>query len=342
MVRVKRYTFACPAWWLALAGSVVLAGCGASVKPSGGTQPPASPGAVATKADHSRSEHSHVAPHGGQIQSVGDNHFELVYEAAAGRFVLYVLGSEESKAAPIEATEIALQVRREGADQLQQVKLLAEPQPGETGKASRFALAQPDLPRLGSFTAVARVPMGDDSYRVSFQFVDGKPISAGLARLEGYACPMKCEKDKLYPEPGKCGVCKMTLTEYKGGKLAHADHDPKHAGTFFMAPDNWHHLEGTLVSDHEVRIYLYDNFTQPLDSAAISGELKVQPVNDKDEEVGAPATLPIQPVTGKPYVVAKLPETMKPPYQTEARLQFPKQKQKFLFNFDFKGVQHKD
>jgi len=26
-----------------------------------------------------------------------------------------------------------------------------------------------------------------------------------------YACPMKCEGDKTYPEPGRCPVCGMHL-----------------------------------------------------------------------------------------------------------------------------------
>ena len=31
-------------------------------------------------------------------------------------------------------------------------------------------------------------------------------------------------------------------------RLAHLDHSPRHAGTFFMAPDGVHHLEGHLLS----------------------------------------------------------------------------------------------
>ncbi len=109
-----------------------------------------------------------------------------------------------------------------------------------------------------------------------------------------------------------------------------------------MATDNWHHLEGTLPSEHELRIYLYDNFTKPLDVKGFSGELTVQPVDDQDDEVGQAVTVPIKPVPGKTYLAVELPETIKLPFQTEARLQFPNQKQKFLFNFDFKKVQHKD
>ena len=31
-----------------------------------------------------------------------------------------------------------------------------------------------------------------------------------------YQCPMKCEGDKTYEEPGACPVCKMDLAEVKG------------------------------------------------------------------------------------------------------------------------------
>jgi len=325
----------------------MLTGCGGGnaapaegrpAKPSGGGSGDAAAG------DHASTGHSHVAVHGGQVQVVGDNHFELVYDGEARRFTLYVLGEDETKAAPVAEKETTLQVRDEKSGQFKRVTLAANPLEGESdGQSSRFTGISDELANLGNFDAVARVSMAGESHRVSFQFVGGKPISAGLASLgEGFACPMGCEKDKVYLQPGKCPVCQMELEEHTAGVTAHTDHSPKHGGVFFMAPDNWHHLEGTLVSERELRIYLYDNFTKPLDAAGYSGELKVQPVDDQDEKVAEPVTVPIKAVEGKPYLVALLPETIKPPYQTEARLQFPKQKEKFLFNFDFKGVQHKD
>ncbi len=159
---------------------------------------------------------------------------------------------------------------------------------------------------------------------------------------EGFACPMRCEKGKVYAKAGKCPVCNMKLEEARDGEVAHAVHEPQHAGVFFMAPDNWHHLEGTLPSERELRIYLYDNFTKPLDAKGFSGDLTVQSVNDQDDEIGEAVTVPIKPVPGKTYLAAELPESIKPPFLTDARLLFPGQKQKFLFNFDFKKVQHKD
>jgi hypothetical protein len=47
-------------------------------------------------------------------------------------------------------------------------------------------------------------------------------------------------------------------------EMAHADHKPKHGGTFFMCLDNDHHLEGVLLPPGTFRLYLYDDHTKPL------------------------------------------------------------------------------
>ena len=48
---------------------------------------------------------------------------------------------------------------------------------------------------------------------------------------------------------------------------AHMSHSPRNGGVFFMAPDGFHHLEGTLSrADGEFRIYVYDNYTRPMDA----------------------------------------------------------------------------
>jgi hypothetical protein len=75
-----------------------------------------------------------------------------------------------------------------------------------------------------------------------------------------WTCAGRPEIDQIVP--GTCADGSATIVKYT--PRPHGNHNPQHGGQFFMAPDNWHHLEGALPQQRVVRIYLYDNYTKPL------------------------------------------------------------------------------
>src|SRR5688500_9828108 len=78
-----------------------------------------------------------------------------------------------------------------------------------------------------------------------------------------FMCAANREVSQL--EPGKCPDGSATQPRYTA--RAHGDHNPKHGGIFFMAPDNWHHLEGAYPTAGRFRVYVYDDFSKPLSMA---------------------------------------------------------------------------
>jgi hypothetical protein len=94
------------------------------------------------------------------------------------------------------------------------------------------------------------------------------PVTVSLA----WTCRGDVNAEHL--EPGLCqdGSPRITRRTLR----PHGNHNPQHGGQVFMAPDNWHHLEGTYPRAGLFRLHLYDDYARALDAPrlqAITGRL---------------------------------------------------------------------
>jgi hypothetical protein len=148
-----------------------------------------------------------------------------------------------------------------------------------------------------------------------------------------WTCADHPEIDK--PVRGKCADGSPMEKRYT--QSTHANHNPRHGGLFFMAPDLWHHLEGAYVDD-VMRVYLYDDYTKPLSPqlrSAVAGRIVTKETFDTATRTTKEITaIPLKPSADGDYLEARVGR-MKFPADMTAKLRFTKGGDEYRFDFTF-------
>jgi hypothetical protein len=157
--------------------------------------------------------------------------------------------------------------------------------------------------------------------------VDGTPLVRVTAAVS-WTCKDKPSIDAL--EPGTCPDGSSMIKKY--ASRAHGNHNPQHGGLFFMAPDNWHHVEGTYLPTGVFRLHLYDDYTKPLPLQQLQEVSAV--LVAKDAKTGKEKEIPLA-RSGR-YLQASIGKQPFPA-QMFAKVKFKAGEQQHRFDFGFDG-----
>jgi hypothetical protein len=167
--------------------------------------------------------------------------------------------------------------------------------------------------------------------------IDRRPLVAVTVELW-----WACERDeKVHShEPGTCADGSPRVP--RRSPRAHGDHNPKHGGQFFMAADNWRHLEGVWPEQGAFRVYFYDDYSRPL---ALD---KLRQVTGRIVTREAPPTgageakeleaFPLEPSPdGQPFLVARI-TTLAAPAEITAKIKLRPDVDEQRFDFVFAAL----
>jgi hypothetical protein len=143
-------------------------------------------------------------------------------------------------------------------------------------------------------------------------------------------------EDATHLEPGVCGDGSPRIGQR--ALRPHGNHNPRHGGQFFMAPDNWHHLEGAYPSARRFRLYVYDDYGRPLApeklrdvQARVVTKETFDPATRRTTEIAA---FPLKVARNRGYLEARVDTTSLPAEMT-AKVRFGGDSGEHRFDFTF-------
>ncbi|HJO86599.1 MAG TPA: hypothetical protein QF359_06520 [Rhodospirillales bacterium] len=110
-------------------------------------------------------------------------------------------------------------------------------------------------------------------------------------------------------------------------KGAHMDHSPRQGGSFFMAPDKMHHLEGVYSAKCGLRLFFYNAFTQPIRADRFKAFIRIVPQKEDEPEV----LRFLEPSKDGSILQATIGGDVSPPFDIEALVKFPQSDEPQLF-----------
>ena len=177
-----------------------------------------------------------------------------------------------------------------------------------------------------------------------------KPLSESLteqALPQGFArayCPMYDNGSAWVQRDGPVrnpyyGAFMLTCGVVDAAAGAHMDHSPQHGGTVFMAPDSFHHIEGTFPEPGLFRLYATDNYREPVDVSTWTGRaVTLEEYDEATDEFVEVRAFDLFPGPNGDYLEALIP-TSDPNYEAPAEFaakvifqeDFPAERLDFIF-----------
>jgi hypothetical protein len=148
-----------------------------------------------------------------------------------------------------------------------------------------------------------------------------------------WTCPEHPEINSQ--SPGLCPIDRATRLIQRLSPLPHEDHAPKHGGAFFMAPDNWHHIEALYSGAGRIAVYVYDNYSQPMSAETVHGRIVLEETYDLEaNEVREVVAYPLAVSSDGFYLEAQI-GNQELPLEVVAKVRFDSDAIEDRFDFVF-------